>query len=223
MLSPNLLANLISPLFLARTHPPSAFSSRSLYQLQRNRQTLSTHVQALAILIPRNRQYSTETSTSSGSGNSFPPPGFNAEQAKKPLPQDAPRKGSDPSSTTTNEKSKSESPAFTAKDNEKGILTEHGSAEAAVAEEAKRISLEKKEVKKKMTIMQKIKHEAQHYWDGTKLLATEIRISMKLAIKMAAGYELSRRENRQVSSKQIYAWTVATFSSHYTNTQLSSL
>lgn len=46
--------------------------------------------------------------------------------------------------------------------------------------------------------MQKIKHEAQHYWDGTKLLAAEVKISSKLALKMAAGYELSRREHRQL-------------------------
>lgn len=57
---------------------------------------------------------------------------------------------------------------------------------------------EKKETKK-LTIGQKIKKEAQHYWDGTKLLATEVRISSRLALKMAAGYELSRREHRQVS------------------------
>ena len=65
-----------------------------------------------------------------------------------------------------------------------------------VVEPEKR-AVEKKE-EKKMTLGQKIKHEAQHYWDGTKLLATEVRISVKLAMKMAAGYELSRRENRQV-------------------------
>lgn len=56
---------------------------------------------------------------------------------------------------------------------------------------------EKKETKK-LTIGQKIKKEAQHYWDGTKLLATEVRISSRLALKMAAGYELSRREHRQL-------------------------
>jgi LETM1 and EF-hand domain-containing protein 1, mitochondrial len=56
----------------------------------------------------------------------------------------------------------------------------------------------KKEEEKRLTIGQKIKKEIQHYWDGTKLLATEVRISSKLALKMAAGYELSRRENRQV-------------------------
>ena len=51
---------------------------------------------------------------------------------------------------------------------------------------------------KKLTLWQKVKHEVHHYWDGTKLLATEVRISSKLALKMAAGYELTRRENRQL-------------------------
>ena len=60
----------------------------------------------------------------------------------------------------------------------------------------------KKEDSKKLTLGQKIKKELLHYWDGTKLLATEVRISSKLALKMAAGYELSRRENRQVSRLQ---------------------
>ena len=49
-----------------------------------------------------------------------------------------------------------------------------------------------------MTIWQKVKHEVMHYWDGTKLLATEVRISSRLALKMAAGYELTRREHRQL-------------------------
>lgn len=52
--------------------------------------------------------------------------------------------------------------------------------------------------KKKLTLMQKVKKEVQHYWDGTKLLAAEVKISTKLALKMAAGYELTRRENRQL-------------------------
>jgi LETM1 and EF-hand domain-containing protein 1 len=75
------------------------------------------------------------------------------------------------------------------------------SAEVAVEKTVEDKGMEKKEVKKeekKLTIMQKVKREAQHYWDGTKLLAAEVRISIRLALKMAAGYELSRRENRQV-------------------------
>lgn len=44
----------------------------------------------------------------------------------------------------------------------------------------------------------KVKHEAQHYWDGTKLLAYEVRVSTGLALKMAAGHQLTRRESRQL-------------------------
>lgn len=72
-------------------------------------------------------------------------------------------------------------------------------AEKAAAEKAEETKVAAKaEDKKKLTVMQKIKKEALHYWDGTKLLATEVKISFKLAVKMAAGYELSRREHRQV-------------------------
>ena len=63
--------------------------------------------------------------------------------------------------------------------------------------EAAKIAKVEKEVKK-LTMWQKVKREVLHYWDGTKLLATEVRISSRLALKMAAGYELSRRENRQL-------------------------
>ncbi|ODV96622.1 hypothetical protein PACTADRAFT_48451 [Pachysolen tannophilus NRRL Y-2460] len=52
---------------------------------------------------------------------------------------------------------------------------------------------------KKLTLWEKIKHEAHHYWDGTKLLGYECKVSAKLLMKLAAGYELSRRENSQLS------------------------
>lgn len=51
---------------------------------------------------------------------------------------------------------------------------------------------------KKMTIWEKVKHEAHHYWEGTKLLGLEIKISSRLLLKMTAGYELTRREYRQL-------------------------
>lgn len=63
---------------------------------------------------------------------------------------------------------------------------------------ADKSATEEKKENKKLTIGQKIKKEVQHYWDGTKLLATEVKISSRLALKMAAGYELTRREHRQV-------------------------
>lgn len=50
----------------------------------------------------------------------------------------------------------------------------------------------------KLTLWEKVKHEVQHYWDGTKLLGYEIKVSTKLVAKMASGYELTRREDRQL-------------------------
>lgn len=75
--------------------------------------------------------------------------------------------------------------------------------EATLTELAVKADKSKKEAAdskkdKKLTLGQKIMKEVHHYWDGTKLLATEVRISTKLAFKMAAGYELSRRETRQL-------------------------
>lgn len=55
-----------------------------------------------------------------------------------------------------------------------------------------------KPAEKKKTLWEKVKHEANHYWDGTKLLGLETRISFKLLLKTAAGYELTRRENKQL-------------------------
>lgn len=153
---------------------------------------------ALAILIPR-RGVSTDTHTSGGLP-AGPPPGFNAEQAKKPLKDE---------SSTMNAPTKEA--AKQAK--EHGVdaipvdkataVSKTDATEALTLSElagAKKTLEEKngKKEEKKLTLMQKVKKEAQHYWDGTKLLATEIKISTRLAVKMAAGYELSRREHRQL-------------------------
>lgn len=56
----------------------------------------------------------------------------------------------------------------------------------------------KKEAEPKLSLWGKVKHEAQHYWDGTKLLGLEVKIAMRLVMKMSAGYELSRREKIQL-------------------------
>jgi LETM1 and EF-hand domain-containing protein 1, mitochondrial len=47
-------------------------------------------------------------------------------------------------------------------------------------------------------VWNKIKHEAQHYWHGSKLLAKEVRISARLQRKILQGETLTRRERRQV-------------------------
>ena len=47
-------------------------------------------------------------------------------------------------------------------------------------------------------VWRKVKHEAQHYWSGSKLLVSEIRISGRLQWKLLQGETLTRRERRQV-------------------------
>lgn len=154
--------------------------------------------------MPR-RGLQTNTHTSSGVPVGPPPPGFNAEQAKKPLKQEAKEDGEQDTSASESTDAKSSKPAEIApipSNSATAVSKSVGVEELTLAEiTGKEKTVEKKdgkEEKKKLTLGQKIKKEAQHYWDGTKLLATEAKISTKLALKMAAGYELSRRENRQL-------------------------
>ncbi|KAM3067526.1 LETM1 domain-containing protein ylh47 [Clarireedia jacksonii] len=164
--------------------------------LHRDARPFPSQMTALAILIPR-RMASTDTHTSGGVPTG-PPPGFNAEQARKPLPisANAPTKGAakqaekhDIDAIPTNQ------PTAVPKTDAHEALT---LSELAGVKDKSVEKQEGKKAEKKLTLAQKIKKEAAHYWDGTKLLATEIKISSRLALKMAAGYELSRREHRQL-------------------------
>ena len=158
---------------------------------------LPRQLPAIAILIP-NRSVSGETSTSNNQSN-YPPPGFNADQAKKPLESQDKSKQSSSSSPDVNipvNKPTAHAPTKASEDQALNELATQ-KADADKAEE-KRLA-KKKEESKKLTLKQKIMKEVHHYWDGTKLLAAEVKISSKLALKMAAGYELTRREHRQVS------------------------
>ncbi|KAF9453191.1 LETM1-domain-containing protein, partial [Macrolepiota fuliginosa MF-IS2] len=47
-------------------------------------------------------------------------------------------------------------------------------------------------------VWKKVKHEAQHYWHGSKLLVSEVRISSRLQWKILHGETLTRRERRQL-------------------------
>lgn len=156
---------------------------------------LPRNIPAIAILIPH-RAVSTETS-SNQNGN-FPPPGFNAEQAKKPLPKD--EQSQEKSAKLPDVSIPGNEPTATPKTNaqETRTLSELATEKAEQAKKESAV-VKKDEEKAKLTLWQKVKKEAAHYWDGTKLLATEVRISSKLALKMAAGYELTRREYRQVT------------------------
>src|ERR1700712_2475938 len=63
--------------------PSSAYTA----YLRRNARNLPAQMPAVAILLQM-RNVSTDTHTSGGA-SSGPPPGFNAEKAKKPLPKDS--------------------------------------------------------------------------------------------------------------------------------------
>jgi LETM1 and EF-hand domain-containing protein 1, mitochondrial len=173
----------------------------------------------MAILIPH-RAYATEVSSTPGAGPAVPPPGFNVNEAKKPLPKDREAaKSAKPSNASnaselsadaTRNASALKEATATAKEElrDEKTLTQLAESKAAAKSEEKKAVAEAKKPQQKLTIMQKVKREINHYWDGTKLLGAEIKISTRLALKMAAGYELSRRENRQVGyqpfSKVIY-------------------
>ncbi|KAJ5555630.1 hypothetical protein N7535_008064 [Penicillium sp. DV-2018c] len=155
---------------------PASVAARSLL---RNGRDLPFQVSALAILIPQ-RGYATEQSTSNQSSQSYPPPGFNAEQAKKPISELETQPTAIPKTQIAETHlDATKTPGVAKKNPDEQKLTE-------------------KKPAKKLTLGQKVKKELQHYWDGTKLLATEVKISSRLALKMAAGYELSRREHRQL-------------------------
>ena len=176
--------------------------------LRHNAHDLPPQLRALAILLPR-RGYATETSTSGGAGSGFPPPGFNAEAAKKPLPPDGSKKSStskgasDVASSVADQTTKGKvegevTGVAKTKAMEDRSLDEVAADKAAAAKVEEKKLAESKKEQPKLSLWGKVKREVHHYWDGTKLLATEVRISTKLAVKMAAGYELSRRENRQL-------------------------
>ena len=136
----------------------------------------------------------------------MPPPGFNAEKAKMPVPREESRKASveaTPHSSVIEKSSNSKSAGTVSsvpktKATEDRNLAELVSEKSATPRGDEHKLLETKEKEKKKTWMQWLKHEVMHYWDGTKLLAAEVKISSKLALKMAAGHELTRRENRQL-------------------------
>ncbi|KAF2622725.1 LETM1-domain-containing protein [Macroventuria anomochaeta] len=160
------------------------------------------NVSAIAILLPH-RSFQTETSQTSTQGGNYPPPGFNPNQASKPTPkkeQEAiQQKIATPleKDTIVPKTGPTANPKTVAQDAQ--TMTELASEKANAETDAEKKAVAKKEEsKKKLTIWEKVKHEATHYWDGTKLLGFEIKISTKLALKMAAGYELTRRERRQL-------------------------
>ena len=158
------------------------------------------------MILYSHRGYATGTSTAGG-GADMPPPGFNAEQAKKRLPREESKEeesirsaphSSIAEQTSTAKEAGTVSGVPKTKAMEDRSLAELASDRAAAQKAEEQKSPETMDKEKKKTLLQKFVHEVRHYWDGTKLLVTEVKISSKLALKMAAGYELTRREHRQL-------------------------
>ncbi|PNS20195.1 LETM1 domain-containing protein mdm28, mitochondrial [Sphaceloma murrayae] len=193
-MSLNYPASHLAPLLLRQT---ARQSLRRTFQAQRQ-------IPAIAILVPQ-RHINTETSQSTP-GATYPPPGFNAEQARKPLSKEAQehksaqqsKDGSVSKDTSVSIPLHKPSEQPPTKAAEGVSVAEMASKSTASSKAQEKAVEEKKKEEKKLTLGQKIMKEVHHYWDGTKLLATEVKISSKLALKMAAGYELTRREHRQL-------------------------
>ncbi|KAF1946241.1 LETM1-domain-containing protein [Clathrospora elynae] len=157
---------------------------------------------AIRILIPL-RALQTET-TSSSSAQNYPPPGFDSKQASKPplkqeqKPQEKPRPLLAKEDTIITKTGATAHPKTPAQDVHTMTELSVEKSAAGTKEEKKIIAKKDAELKKNLTLWAKVKKELVHYWDGTKLLGFEVRISSKLALKMAAGYELTRRERRQL-------------------------
>jgi LETM1 and EF-hand domain-containing protein 1 len=187
----------------AASRAPAVFRAGMRTSIRPHR-PLNRNFPAVSILIPLR---ALQTETTSSSSQNYPPPGFDAKQASKPLPkqeqqqQQAPKNEAIPleKDTIIPKTGPTAHPKTVAQDAQ--TLRELAKEKADVETTAEKKALSKKEEEKKsLTLGQKIKKELLHDWDGTKLLVTEVRISSKLALKMAAGYELTRRERRQVGT-----------------------
>ncbi|PWW78832.1 LETM1-domain-containing protein [Tuber magnatum] len=151
--------------------------------------------QPAIIILASQRYLSTDTATTGVGGPVIPPPGFDPKKASKPVPRETviAKPSARPETAAAPRNSTVEASAL----EKKGPEASQTESSTAVTTASESGVVEKKE-EKKATIWQKVKHGVQHFWDGTKLLGAEIKISSNLALKMAAGYELSRRERRQL-------------------------
>ncbi|KAG6216180.1 hypothetical protein E4U22_007225 [Claviceps purpurea] len=148
-----------------------------------------SQVTALALLIPM-RHVSTEHHRPDP--HTGPPPGFRVDQAARPLAKE--KSGVETAASVGSASSAAaEQPNTTKAEAE---ITDLAAKKETLAQEKEVTKAEKQE--NKLTLWQKVKKEAHHYWDGSKLLAAEVKISSRLALKMGAGYELTRRENKQL-------------------------
>lgn len=85
---------------------------------------------------------------------------------------------------------------------EKATSSSSSSKEASSTAKSSSTSVAKPKEPLMTRVWAKVKHEASHYWSGTKLLGKEIKISARLQMKLLRGKSLTRREKRQVGLRQ---------------------
>jgi LETM1 and EF-hand domain-containing protein 1 len=93
-------------------------------------------------------------------------------------------------------------PAFRYPHRQLGIRYQSSNSNSSPSDPKSSLPAAKQQLKEPLgtRIWKKVKHEAQHYWHGSKLLVSEVRISSKLQWKILHGEALTRRERRQASS-----------------------
>lgn len=174
---------------------PSASSARYLRLSAKK----GLGVQSSVTFLLLHRNLSTEPHNANAHANT-PPPGFDAQQASRPLqPAAATAPAREAKKAVEHEIEPVPKDVATAVPKTAATDALTLSELAGTSEKAMEKKEAKKDKEKNLTLWQKVKKEAAHYRDGTKLLITEVKISTRLALKMAAGYELSRRESRQLS------------------------
>ncbi|KAK0564223.1 LETM1 domain-containing protein ylh47 [Tilletia horrida] len=208
------VVQLFSPALVARSY---ASASSSSVQPRTNSRTASTHTVSLrqpprATFAPFSlvRQYSTGLRQDSNSKpDGSPPPG--SSQASKssdekkasgtpdrPSPETPYQQAGGPPSApkAADQKTPDTKDGAVIKADAEKSVTPSKSASKDVAEQ--KADSDKPKASLPVRIWHKIKEEAQHYWHGSKLLAKEVSISSRLLRRLMLGYNLTRREHRQL-------------------------
>jgi hypothetical protein len=157
-----------------------------------------TYGRSTAIQLHQLRFQSTQSQADASKAVKVDPfPGDLAQ--KKPSNAAISTTSSGSSSSTTQEKQAAAAASKTEVTNEKPSASTSTTLEKPKSKEASSSSSVAKPKDPLLTrVWIKVKHEASHYWSGTKLLGKEIRISARLQMKLLRGKSLTRREKRQV-------------------------
>ncbi|KAE8223705.1 hypothetical protein CF319_g3298 [Tilletia indica] len=165
------------------------------------------------------RQHSTEVQEerSQKSNSSTPPPVVKRPAApananassppNQPSPTTPYQQAGDPPSAPSSASSSSQTNSASQKslqdqESEKTSVAKLDASAKASSKEVADTSESEKDKGPKLSlpvrIWNKVKEEAQHYWHGSKLLGKEVSISARLLRRLMLGYNLTRREYRQL-------------------------